>query len=372
MRFLVSLCICFLCVGAHAADNAEAAALADAGIDLLAKGKAEKAREQFYKSLVHDASCPIALFELGKLFEQDGSNAAAADFLSRAVTEFGKREKNDPSYASKKIDAARRLKNLNPYDAQFSTYLEEYSSELNRVAKKFPDSLTLETARSRVDSLQLASLLPKDKLPSIAGVIANNKPPASSPSEATGNSVPPDVERALKNNGWSTITGTWKKKSDNVYEVTNGKLESAKTNGAAQVAIQSGSGSLKIFVRDGHTAKDFGFTSSSSSSMAKMSDKYGSGYGVVIKDGNAKVFAPTGGFSSTDDYYPYLFSNVALPAGKSSVVITCQDTEKASRLEININGKRENLSNYRIKRSGPMVIEITGTLVIESPQAAGG
>ena len=36
------------------------------------------------------------------------------------------------------------------------------------------------------------------------------------------------------------------------------------------------------------------------------------------------------------------------------------------------SGKRENLTNYRIKRSGPMIIEITGTLVIESPQAAGG
>jgi hypothetical protein len=173
----------------------------------------------------------------------------------------------------------------------------------------------------------------------------------------------------LKAAGWTTITGTWKKLADGKYEVTNGKLECAKTNGAVRVAVEAGgSGNVKILVRDGHTAKDMGF----SSSETTTSDRFCTGYGVWFKSGSAKLFIPSGGWTSGEEYYPYQDRIVPMPAsGKWTVLITVADTEKASRLELNVNGKRESLTNYRIKRTGPMVIEISGTLVLENPQAGG-
>jgi len=371
MRFLtVLLSLMVLAAPLSRADDKEALALAETAIDLLGRGLTVKARETFFKALAHNENCPTALYELGKLFEAEGQNAKAADFLARAVTELGKGEKNNPSWAGKKMDAQRRLKVLNPYAAQFTYLLEEYSQDLAKLTKKYPDTLTIEEAAQRVEVLEMAEYLPKEKLPSLPKPAGKPSPSSGSPSEKTGTvSIAPDVERALKAAGWTTITGTWKKLADGKYEVTDGKLESAKTNGAVAVSVQAGgSGSIKILVRDGHTAKDMGFGSSSTTT----SDRFCSGYGVWFKSGSAKLFIPSGGWTSGEEYYPYQDRVIPMPAaGKWTVLITVADTEKASRLEVNVNGKRESLTNYRIKRTGPMVVEISGTVVIENPKAGG-
>jgi len=350
------------------ADEKEALALAETAVDLLNRGRTDKARETFFRALAHNENCPIALYELGKMFEVEGHNAKAADFLNRAVTEFAKGEKNNSAWSGKKLDASRRLKTLNPCAAQFTYLLEEYSQDLAKLTKKYPDTMTIEEAARRVETLEMASYLPKEKLPSLPKA-AGKPSTAGSPSESSKTTIAPEVERALKAAGWTTITGTWKKVGEGKYEVTNGKLESAKTNGAVQVAVMAGgSGSLKVLVRDGHAAKDIGFGSSSSAT----SDRFCGGYGVWFKDSAAKLFIPSGGWTSGEEYYPYQDRVIPLPgAGKWTVLINCADTEKATRLEISINGKRESLTNYRIKRTGPIVIEVSGTLMIENPQAGG-
>jgi len=364
-----TLTLCAIFATSLRADEKEALALAETAVDLLNRGRTDKARETFFKALAHDENCPVALYELGKLFEVEGQNAKAADFLNRAVTEFGKAEKNTPAWSGKKMDAMRRLKTLNPFAAQFTYLLEEYSTELAKVARKYPDTLTIEEAARRVDTLEMASYLPDDKLPSLPKVMVKKSNSTGSPSESGKVSIAPDVERALKASGWTSITGTWKKVGEGRYEVTDGKLECAKTNGAVAVSVVAGgAGSLKVLVRDGHTAKDLGFGSDS----IKTSDRYCSGYGVWFKDGGAKLFIPSGGWTSGEEYYPYQDRVIPMPgAGKWSVLITCADTEKATRLEVTINGKRESLTNYRLKRTGPMVVEISGTLTIESPKAGG-
>lgn len=360
-----------LSVSAVSGNEREAAMLADTGVTLLATSK-EKAKDFFYKALAHDANCPIALYELGKLFETEGQNVSAADFFGRAALAFAKGEKVDPAFAAKKSDAQRRLQKLNPLAMQYNWAMEDYAAEITKITKNSPDSLTLEEAHQRVDRLELYKVLPPEKMPKLPKPMASRT--NSSNSSSGGTSVTPDIERALKAAGWTTITGVWKKKAEGVYEVTDGKLETAKINGAVQVVVGAGTGSLKILVRNSHSERDFGFrgTTPNDPVVAGFLERYATGYGcIVTRDRECQVFAPAGGWMSSESFFPSKHHALRLPDGKAAILVTVQDTDKASRLEISVNNKRENLSNYRISRSGPFTIEISGTLTIESPRAAG-
>ncbi|MFH0939179.1 MAG: hypothetical protein V1899_07860 [Planctomycetota bacterium] len=378
MLFITLLVMSLVSTG-FSADDKTADALAAGGIDLIVKGNSEKGKNLLFKALAYDADCPLALHELGKLFEIEGNRIAAAQFLSRAVVELGKRQKIDIAFASKKMDADRRLRQLNPYAGNFITLLEEYAQDLTNISKKIPDSLTAEEASQRISALHMADILPKEKLPQIQKPIASK---SSSPSESSSSSansrvtgVTPEIERALKRSGWTTIKGDWKKISENVYEVTNGSLEAAKTNGGVQVIMHnSNKGTLSVLVRNSPSHND---SPRIVGGLGRRSEKSVLGYGIVTNSSNneAQIYSPGNnwfvGTGNNNNYYPSFAHACPLGPGKNQFAVTVKDLEKSTTLEIWMNGKREKLTSYKIARDGHFIIQIEGTLTIESPLAMG-
>src|SRR5262249_52847572 len=159
------------------------------------------------------------------------------------------------------------------------------------------DSLTNEEAGNRVQMLSLASYVPANKLPEIqksnsAKPEKDTRRPFQKTDTAVTTVVPPDVERALKANGWTAITRRWRNKSDGVYEVTDGKLETNKVNGALQFTV-SGSGTATAFVRNDNKGPfihriDSG-PSSSSSGIGIGHYQFVTGYGVSVNDRECKA-----------------------------------------------------------------------------------
>lgn len=360
---------------ARAEDKAVAAMLGASAARLAAEGKPDKAKELCYKALANDEDAAEALYELGKMFEKEGMTTAAGDFLVRAARQFAKEEASNPGFASKRLDAERRVKLLNPHAPRFAELMTDYAQTLGQICKKTPDSLTAEEAQDRINALHLADVVPPDKLPAIdspkpvADQSASKPNPGSGgpapsgirqPNPPAGASVPPDVERALKAAGWTTITGSWKKKSDNVYEVSNGKLETPKTNGALQVVIDKGStGYIKVMLRNSQNQGTY-YNGSYSAS----------GYGFVVEGATAKIYSPSGGYiysSSMGVYRPYLERDVPLPNPRNRLKVQISE----NKLEMFVNDGRVHNSNYKLSKDGPFVIEIDGTWTIESPQAVG-
>jgi hypothetical protein len=377
MRFTVLVLsvslVAFALPEAHAADKSLAAALGASAAKLAGDGKTDKAKELCYKALANDEDCPEALYELGKIFEKEGKATAAGDFLFRAARQFAKDEGANPTFASKRLDAERRVKSLNPYATRYAEAMTEYSMSLGTITKKTPDSMTAEEALDRVTILQLANVVPPEKLPNI------EKPALKTPEKTVKhviddegfirtvkkevvNSIPPDVERALKANGWATVTGTWKKKEGAVYEVTDGKLETPKTNGALQILVPKGNtGKIRIMVRDKPT---------SSGGIVYSSSYSSTGYGFMVEGAVAKLYSASGGYfysTSSGIYRPYFERDIALPLPKNKILIQIT----GGKLEMYVNDKREHNSNYKLNPDGPFVIEVDGTCTIEDPRAAG-
>jgi hypothetical protein len=369
MRHSWVLAVLLCCGAALRADEKEALALADVGITLIGSGKVEKGKEQLFKALAHDPNCAPALFELGKLFEAEGLTASAADFLSRASVEFSKGEKSNPSYSGKRADANRRLQRLNPYAGQFAGIMEEYAADLGRIAKKSPDSLTASEALRRVEVLSLGDIVAADKLPHI------EKPRSAEPEQRTKlvktetgwemqtkqtkNELAPDAERALKAAGWTTITGSWKKLDGNKYEVTDGKLEAAKLNGAIQLFVHKGAtGTVKALVRAAkreHGAFD-----------DVIDFKWAAdGHGVVLKGTNARIYGPTQWAGKTVAGLSHEV-NVPDASPKHQIVITVME----KKVEVGLNGKREKQGDG-VPKEGIFLIQVDGTATIEAPQAGG-
>lgn len=352
---------------ASPADKSMAAAIAAGAAKLAAEGKTEKARELCYKALANDADCAEALYELGKIFEKEGKTITAGDFYFRAAQQFGKGEAGNPAFATKRQDAERRVKALNPYAMRLAGILADYTQELNAITKKTPDSLTLEEACDRADVLNLRTILAPDKGPKFAR--PETKTPAKDDSapdkssfvrrsrqEEAPTSVPPEVERALKAAGWTTITGTWKKKADNVYEVSDGKLETEKFNGAVQVIVhKGGTGSVKVMVRN-YLKENEGYSG----------DHWATGFGWWIEGGSAKIYFPDQYGAKFDSHLDRVES---LPAAmpKNKVTVTVNE----GKLEYILNDKALRRGSYPIPKNGPFVIAVEGTMTIESPQAVG-
>jgi hypothetical protein len=342
----------------------EADALAEAAVSFLAMGKVDKAKDVLYRALAHDENCPLAIYELGKLFQTEGDNVSAVDFLQKTVVLM----QNKPEYSSKLVDAKARLQTLNPYAGNFTRVFEEYASDLGQICKRSNDSITCTEALDRVQCLHMAAFLPADKMPNIP---RPSKPAPIQPSKNTSSpavapaAVPLEIERTLKAAGWTSISGTWKKKSDGVYEVTDGKLEATKVNGGIKLMVdQGGSGSVSIMVRNGQKdlSKNKGMFGSSLGSMTM-----GTGFGVTIgNDLSCKVFVPQS-FGMGDINYSFLehTTNLAnLP--KHEVLITVKDSE----LHMVVDGKKEKNSYAKISKDGPFTVEVKGTMTIEDPKAA--
>jgi hypothetical protein len=371
----------------HADENSEAEALASAGQEFFAKGKTETAREYLFKALFHNPNCAAALYELGKIYQAEGNPAAASDFFSRALHEMKNLENSRPDFGAKITDARLRLQVVNPYAAQFNTAMENYSEDLGRIVKRSNDSITNEEVGKRVQLLSLASYVPASKLPEIQKpAVAKTDTRARRPFEKdtapVTTVVPPDVERALKGAGWTTITGVWKKKSEGVYEVTDGKLETMKLNGALQFTV-SGSGTASAFVRNGNKDPWEHFTGGSTSGSNSGSGSSGSGmgrfqfvsgYGVSVCDRECKAYSPQGGWGNGNEYYPGFDHSTTLAAQpKHLVMITVQEKEngKGTALNAQVDGKNVVNCNYKLNKDGPFTIEIKGTVIIEDPKAIG-
>jgi len=358
-------------VGATPEERNLAAALAASAAKLVAAGKTDKARDLCFRALANDEDCAEALFELGKMFEKEGRSIAAGDFLLRAGRQFAKEEASNPTFGSKRLDAERRAKTLNPYGMRITSLMTDYALELGQIAKKVPDSLTQEELADRVAALQLASVVPADKLQWAEKLMAPKQPakPATADEERrsrfvpikqeAATSVPPDVERTLKTAGWTTITGAWKKKADNLYEVTDGRLEAPKLNGALQVTFyKGGTGSLKVMVRNKQD-DDRGYFS------------WGSGYGFKVEGNTAKMYTPSSyyGLGNAGGFRPSMERELPLPSAtpKFRLLVTIN----GGALDLTLNEKREHHSNYNLAKDGSFLIGIEGTVTIESPQVLG-
>lgn len=383
MKQFSSICVLLLTVGlslpARASDKDLAEGFANAGVEQLAKGKPE-ARQQFYKALGYDSDCAIALHEVAKLMEAEGNNAAAAEFYAKAIVELAKDEKN----SSRKMHAQKRLMALSPGSMLLTAELESYAAELGRIANREKDSVTAEDARARVDSLRLGSLIAAEKMPKLPAAIAKTSERKDdglewdpktrewvSKKSSVTNQIAPDVERALKAAGWTKIEGSWKKVAENVYEVTDGRLEAAIQDGMLRVVVhrEGGDGIVKAMVRV-KAGKSTKFSTSGSDSDSYSAE----GYGAIFEGGKAGMYGSNNAFFGTgSDNRPNRERTVEFPAEnkKNNVLITVKSPKD---LKITFDDKAfnnsERIFNNALEREGPFVIEVKGTARIESPQCA--
>lgn len=287
---------------------------------------------------------------------------------------------------------------MNPFAAKLIVAYEDYAQELSKVVKKNTDALTRETAVDHIKEMNFPDILPADKIPLFykdALAVANapqSKAPSSQGSVGSSSGrrssrtfdsqtgeyitrrtddIPPDVARELKAAGWDTIKGTWVKKAPNVYEVTDGRLETKKTVGALDVLVWKGySGSVAALTRDETNNTAFSTTMSSSSRVYLGSS---CGYGIVIHK-DATVYCPmawTGFSSSMARYESYRYNSAGsiiqdLP--KHHLYVLAADTN----FEMSLDGKRLLAKNDKsVPIRGQFVIEVDGKAVLELPRAIG-
>ena len=403
MRCAYAMAAVLLAAGVLWAGDAEiAAGYAGAAAKLNGEGKPEKAKSLCYKALANDERCAAALFELGKVFEAEGSVVSAANFYSQTVRVLTTGDPVKGEDVVRLAEARRRLATLNPYAARLTGAMQDYSQSLSAALKKAPDSMSEDAALSRINALNLARYLPPDKLPQIqraTDVASATTPPAKTdtdtgtskppgpatkagatstpPDPETGfrrpkagdeppakSSVSPEVERALRAAGWTSISGTWKQVERNVYEVTDGRLEAQKTYGAVSVIVRKGfTGPISVFVR--YNAKE-------RSSSFYYYEEWGPGYGLRLKGTSFSLFTPYSGFRS-GEVYPYNEKTGNLVDGPKHIytVEAVASAKASTKLTYYIDGKREKMCDYQIPTDGPFVIEIKGTATIEQPQAVG-
>ncbi len=369
----------FILSPACASDRAAADSLAMSGTTLSAKGNTAQAKEMFYKALANDETCPDAIFELAKIFDKENNTAAASDFYQRASLLMA--QENKPTTVAKRAEADKRVKALNPFAPRVSGLFEDYAQDLDRLTKKVPDSVTQEAAFARVGELKMASVLAPDKMPKFYANLQAQKVAAAAAAEAEAksppsrngfsssmtppkpvNNIPPEVERELKAAYWGTVTGTWVKKSAGVYDVTDGKLEAAKTNGAVDLWVQKGAGgTVKVMVRNDFNSNDTFYSEST-------------GYGFSYTKKDCRVYVPGSYsgfiFGSASKYEPMQLRAEAVPEAnpKNHMMITVTD----GLLEFNLNEKKVFRANdAKLPRSGPFVIEIKGAATLENPRCVG-
>ena len=393
MRYtIVALMVAYAWVArpAWAADSETAAALALSASQLAANGKTEKARVLFYKALAHDERCPDALLGLAKIFEQEGNTSAAASFLALAAGELGKKE-GDAEAARKLAEARRRLAPLNPYAGRLTASAEEYAAELSAVFKKWQDALTQDEIARRINYLKLEQYVPAEKLPKVTvssrtpggGDSGPKRDPDDGPrmrprlrnpdakaEDAKADNVPPDVERALRAAGWTSIKGTWKLVRKDVYEVTDGRLEAQKVNGAISVIVgRNSTGTVGVVARYDPKAMPSYYNESDGDLDGYSS--YGAGYGYVVKGNKYATYGPYA-YSYRDDYGPYRDRVQALPDGpKNHFSVSSLSGAKGVTLEWYFNGKRQGNLTWKLTQEGPFVIWVRGAATLELPQAVG-
>jgi hypothetical protein len=198
----------------------------------------------------------------------------------------------------------------------------------------------------------------KAEPPAKADPPAKAEPPAKA---AAG--VPLEVERALRAAGWTAITGNWKQLERNVYEVTDGRLDAQKTNGAINIAIQKGgTGTVAMFVRGPNHA------------LGALGGETGAGYGYLLKGGMLSMYTPYLMEDTSGKYYPYKERSkpVTADAPKHVYGVEALTNPKGyTRLTYYMDGNRQKTCEYKITTEGIFVVVVQGTAILESPQAIG-
>ncbi|HLX63614.1 MAG TPA: hypothetical protein VKX17_20255 [Planctomycetota bacterium] len=379
MRLTILLAALLFAFSTFASERALADSLAATGSTLAAKGNLAAAKDMFYKALANDETCPDAIFELAKIFDKENNAAAACDFYQRASLIMA--QENKTNTTAKRAEADKRVRALNPFAPRMLALLEDYAQDLDKLVKKVPDTITQDAALARVNELKMPNVIAPAKLPKfyadaqaakVADADANKNDTTPKPPKRSSNGfsmtdpkpvtkVAPDVERELKEKGWTTITGVWVKKSPGVYEVTDGKLEVAKVNGAVDVSVQRGTGTVKVAVRNDFNGNDTFYSDYT-------------GYGMSLGKREVRVYTPSsysgmmfGGGSRMDPTYAK--SELVPEANpRNRVMMTVAD----GVLEYTFNDKRIlRISEPKLPRTGPFVIEVKGTMIIENPRCAG-
>lgn len=386
-NFKLEILSVLLCasVAACAADRDLANALAAAGSAHAAKGNYAQAKDQLFKALANDDSCPDAVFELAKIFDKEG-NGAAGDFYQRASVLLAQDAK--PANAAKRGEALARVKALNPFAPRFASVFEDYSQELDKLVKKNSDSLTQESALEQVNELKLSSILAPDKMPKFYAVamaekekaekekkaaVASSSRPSNSSStmrmhEKSGTTAP-DVEKELKALGWTIVKGAFVKKGPGIYEATDARLEAPKINGAIDFTIvkEGSTGSLKATARS-----SFGTENDTTSGYYYSYSMPGFGFNYSNK--SYRIYGPSmnGFFSSSvnnNTVEPTSLGNYPMPeTPKVHFLMTVSE----GAFEFIVNEKRNQKANHnKTPKTGPFVIDIYGTVILESPRCMG-
>jgi tetratricopeptide (TPR) repeat protein len=358
---------------------ATARGLAQAAAGFAKADRMEEAKLYYYKALFLDENCGDALYELAPLLAKSGDTVNALNFFVRANQELKKL--GDPLSKAKALECEKQILKLSPYASQFNATMADYAQDLGKIAAKASDSVTLEVAQERVSTLNLPQLVPGDKLPQSLRDLAKAAKEAKkdkemakqrSPFERDSKPPPaqltPDVERALKAAGWTTITGKWVKKSEGVYEVTDGKVEAAVVNGVMQVTVlKGGSGVVRAFVRayrrDWIGDPDF-------KASARDAASNPSGFGYIIKDNEAKQYIATGNWlDDENNNSPDLDKTIQLPAGAPENVFMMQ--VNGDKYEGSVNGGASRKTTMKISHDGPFQVNVVGTMTIKLPRVAG-
>ncbi len=172
------------------------------------------------------------------------------------------------------------------------------------------------------------------------------------------------IKEELKKAGWTVIGGSWKKKSEGLYEATNARLEAAIINGTIRFAVQkSGGGRVSAFVRNNYTIEK--------SKTNDMGD-FATGYGVCVDGKTYGIYipwAPQDVQPTARKLKPHLEREDHLPVGSTRNEYGV--TMDGLRLQIDVNGKRVRMTKYEIPEAGPFVLVVEGTVLIENPQVSG-
>jgi hypothetical protein len=382
MRNVLAVVIVVASVGLNnlrAEDEAALArSLADTASGFAAKGNMmEQAKLYYYKALFHDPNCGTALYELGKLYEAGNDNVNAVNFFDRASHELVKL--GDPISKVKATDCEKHILKLSPYTTQFNTVMQDYAQDLGKITAKATDTITQEEAQNRVTALNLTQIVPGDKMPASLRDLAKSAKEAKRDKDLAKQRFPfereekpappqmtPDVERALKAAGWTAFTGKWVKKSEGVYEVTDGKIEANIVNGAMQVIVHKGGpGVVRAFVRAYRHdwLGDPRFPSS-----ARDASSNPSGFGYIVKDGEAKQYIATGNWWDEDNTNaPDLDKTIPLSLPKNMFTMIVN----GDKYEASVNGGSSRKTAMKISHDGPFQVNVIGTATIEMPQAKG-
>lgn len=188
-------------------------------------------------------------------------------------------------------------------------------------------------------------------------------PAAESKEKEVKDEIDPGAEKALKAAGFTDIHGIWKMPKPNIFEVTDGSLASAKTDGTLSFTIQTGAkGTLDAYCRNNFEAKEYVLPTSNNLTTRLTSV---TGFGVEWDPRKMLVYGPVQiGTSAKPSFIPAKPSDLIVhPEEKTQINISVHDIV----LKIEINGKTAKSGNYKIPKDGPFLVKIKGTLTLESP-----